>query len=139
MNLQHTLPGTARRLAGRCVLALLAVSTAGATLGVRAEQAAARPSYMVSMELDADGERSSPRIVARESESVGVASGAWRLDMTVRPGPVSGEVWVAGKLSKNGELVSTPWLLTRLNEKASIKISDGDKAFAVALTVSPQP
>jgi hypothetical protein len=115
------------------------MGAAGATLGVRAEQAAARPSYAVAMELDADGERSSPRILARNGESFGVASGAWRLDMTVRPGPASGEVWVAGKLSRNGELVSTPWLLTRLNEKASIKVGDGDKAFSVSMTVTPRP
>lgn len=139
MSLQHTPSGPFRRLAGRCVLALLAMGAAGATLGVRAEQAAARPTYAVAMELDADGERSSPRILATEGESVGVASGAWRLDMTIHPGPASGEVRVAGKLSKDGELVGTPWLLTRLNEKASIKVGDGDKSFSVSMTVTTRP
>jgi chromosome segregation protein len=41
MQLQHTPPGTIRRLAGRCLLAMLALGAAGATLGARAAQAVA--------------------------------------------------------------------------------------------------
>jgi hypothetical protein len=155
MNLQQTPPGTVRRLAGRCVIALLAVGAFGATLGVRAEQAAANPVYAVNFDaganggaartyyavafdVDANGERSAPRVLAKADERFGVASGDWRIDMTVRPGPAPGQVWIAGTLSKAGEVVSTPKLLARFNEQATIKVGDGDKTFTVSMVISPQ-
>ena len=139
MNLQHTPPATARRLAGRCMLALLALGAFGATLGVRAEQAASAPSYSVAMTLDAGGERSAPRIVTTAGEKFAVASGDWRIEMTARPGPQPGQVWLAGTLVKNSDIISTPTLLARFNEKSTIKVGEGDAPFALSMTVSPQP
>lgn len=139
MSLQQTPPGTLRRLAGRCLLALLALGAAGATLGVRAEQAAMAPTYSVAMTIGADGEQSTPRVLARAGETFGVASGEWRIDMNVRPADTPHEVWLAGKLFKDEELVSAPKLLARLGEKATIKVGDSERTFTLVMVVSHQP
>lgn len=73
MSLQLTPAGTIRRRAGRCIVALLATGAIAATLGARAEQAAAAPSYVVTMMLDAGGERSAPSVLARAGEQFAVS------------------------------------------------------------------
>ena len=155
MSLQQNPPGTVRRHAGRCVVALLALGALGATLGVRAEQATATPAYAVSadahangaaartyygvaFDVDANGERWAPRVLTQADERFSVASGEWRIEMTVRPGPAPDQVWLAGKLSKAGAVVSAPTLLARFNEKATIKVGDGDQVFSLTMVVSPQ-
>ena len=65
-------------LAGRCILALLAASAFGATLGVRAEQPATGPVYAIAMQLDEGGKRSTPRVLARAGETFAVATDACR-------------------------------------------------------------
>lgn len=160
MQLQHTPPGTVRRLAGRCILTLLAAGAFGATLGARAEQAASTvgPRYAVDLAmatasapdiaftLKADafvrqpGKQGIPRILAAAGEQFAVTSGEWRVEMTVRPGDAPDQVWLAGKLFKGTNLVSEPKLLTRVGEPATVKVGDGgSKDFSVAMTVTPQP
>lgn len=139
MSLQQTPSGPVRRLAGRCLVSLLAAAAIAGTLTARAEQAAAAPSYSVAMTMDAGGEQSTPRVVARAGEQFAVASGKWRLEMTVRQAKTPGEVWLVGKILNGPELVSNPTLLARLNENATIKVGDGLKPFAVSMVVSPQP
>lgn len=160
MSLQHTPPGTFRRLAGRCTLVLLAVGAVGVTLGARAEQAAsgAAPRYSVELAmatvsapdiaftLKADAfvqpadKRGIPRILAAAGERFAVASGEWRVEMTVRPGDALDQVWLAGKLFKGDSVVSEPRLLTRIGEAATVKVGDGSsKDFSVAMTVTTQP
>ncbi len=160
MQLQHTPPGTLRRIAGRCILALLATGAFGATLGARAEQAAAvtAPRYAVDLamatasapnikfQLKADSfteqtnEAGIPRILAAAGEKFAVASNGWRVEMTVRPGDAPDQVWLAGKLFKGTDLVSEPRLLTRVGVPATVKVGDGSKQdFSVAMTVTPQP
>jgi beta-lactamase regulating signal transducer with metallopeptidase domain len=139
MSLQLTPSGTVRRFAGRCIVTLLAAGAIAGTLGARAEQAASAPSYFVQMTLDAGGERAAPRVLARAGEQFAVASGAWRLEMTVRQAPTDGAVWLTGKVFKGSEIVSAPTLLTRLNDKATIKVGDGNDAMVLSMTVSPQP
>jgi beta-lactamase regulating signal transducer with metallopeptidase domain len=137
MSLQQTPPGTIRRLAGRCTLALLAVGAFGATLGARAEQAA--PRYAVALQLQEGGTQATPRVLTRAGEQFSVESGEWRLDMTVRQADTPDKVWIAGKLLKNKEVVSAPTLLARVGEAATIRVGEDDKAFSLAMTVSPQP
>lgn len=139
MNLQHTSPGTFRRFAGRCLVALLAAGAVTGTLGVRAEEAAAAPSYSVAMSLDAGGEQSAPRVVARAGEKFAVASGEWRIEMTVRQGQSAGDVWLAGKVLKGQDVVSAPTLLARLDEKATIKVGDAGAPFSLSMVVTQQP
>lgn len=158
MSLQQTPPGTLRRLAGRCLLALLALGAAGATLGVRAEQAAVAPMYSVAlnvdagdslpesfqlfadaMSMDATGTPQTPRVLARAGDTFSVASEGWRVDMSVRPGGAPHEVWVAGKLFKDGKLVTSPTLLAHLGEQASIRVGDSERTFTLVMVVSPQP
>lgn len=138
MNLQLTPPGTIRCLAGRCMIALLAAGAIGATLGARAGQAASAPSYAVAMTLDAGGERATPRIVTRAGEQFAVASGAWRYESTIRQADAPGQVWLAGKVIKDGQVVGTPTLLARLDEQATIRIGDKDDRFTLSMTVSTQ-
>jgi len=156
MRLQHNPPGTFRRLAGRCTLALLAVGAFGATLGARAEQAATVPRYSVTLAIadastsrvefnlradafEGDGKQSIPRVVTPAGEKFSVSSGEWRLDMIVHPAETADMVWLTGKLFKSNELVSAPRLLTQVGERASLRIGEGDKAFGMAMTVTQQP
>jgi hypothetical protein len=59
--------------------------------------------------------------------------------MTVRPAQKPDEVWLTGKVLKDGDVISAPTLLARLNEKATIKVGDAGRAFALSMVVSPQP
>ena len=139
MSLHLTSSGPVRRLVGRCIVGLLATGAIAGTLGARAEQVASAPSYLVQMALDAGGERSAPRVLAKAGEQFAVASGAWRLEMTVREAQPAGSVWLAGKIFKGKEIVSAPTLFARLNDKATIKVGAGGDAVALSVTVSPQP
>jgi len=139
MSLQHTPPGTFRRLAGRCFLALLAVGAVGATVGARAEQATG-PTYSVAMQIDDSGKRSTPRVLARAGESFAVAADTWRIEMTVSQADSLGEVWLKGKLFRGQEQVGAPTLRTRVGEAATVKVGNGGgKDFSIAMIVLPQP
>lgn len=156
MSLQHTLPGTFRRAAGRCILALMALGAFGATLGARAQQPVAVSQYMVSLALvdgssspfgfdvkadafQSDGKGMIPRVITPAGEKFSVSSGEWRLDMIVHPGETPDKVWLTGKLFKGAALVTAPTLLTRVGEAATVRVGEGDKAFSMAMTVTPQP
>jgi beta-lactamase regulating signal transducer with metallopeptidase domain len=134
MSLQLPPSGTTRRRAGRCIVALLATGAIAATLGARAEQVAAAPSYVVDMMLDAAGTRSAPRVVARAGEQFAVAADDWRIEMTVREAKTPGEVWLTGRILKGTSIVSAPTLLARVNEKATVQAGD----VTLSMTVSPR-
>lgn len=155
MSLQQALPGTLRRIAGRCTLALLAAGAFGTTLGVRAEQAASVPQYSVAMAIgeaktavsfqlkaegfEGDGKGSIPRVLTPAGEKFSVSTGEWRLDMIVHPAETSDKVWLTGKLFKGAALVTAPTLLARVGEPATVRVGEGDEAFSMAMTVTPQP
>lgn len=156
MSLSHTPPGIVRRLAGRCMLALLAAGAFGATLGVRAEQAGLRyavdlamstvsaPNIAFQLKADSFSKQTTkegiPRILAAAGEQFAVESDGWRVEMSVRPGDAPDQVWLAGKLFKDKNLVSEPKLLTRFGTPATVKVGDGGpKDFSVAMTVTRQP
>jgi len=154
MQLQHTPPGTFRRLAGRCTLALLALGVFGATLGARAEQAVSTPKYEVALGFDRSkqvtlyaaemiakegDEARAPRVVAYAGEPFSVEMDDWRLEMEPSRGDKPDTVWLAGKLYKDKQLVGTPKLLARIGEAATIRVGDGDKPFSLAMTVTQQP
>lgn len=140
MSLQQlTESGTVRRLAWRCVVSLLTVGAIAGTLSARAEEVAAAPLYAVAMTHDVNGEQSAPRVLAKAGEKFAVASGEWRVEMTVRQAQTFGDVWLAGKLFKGSEVVSAPTLLAHLNKKATIKVGDSSTPFALSMIVSPQP
>lgn len=158
MNLQHTLPGNPRRVAGRCLVAALAFGAAGAAFGVRAEATASASAYAVAMAIDATsvgrapfqvqggafevdpgkGE-SAPRVITHAGENFSVAANGWRAEMVLRPANGANEVWVYAKLFKGSELVSTPTLLSRIGEKATIQVGDSDQARTLSMIVTPQP
>jgi beta-lactamase regulating signal transducer with metallopeptidase domain len=139
MSLQLSSPGFARRFTGRCIVALLAAGSMAATLGARAEQVATAPTYAVAMTFDAGGEHAAPRVLVKAGEAFAIASGNWRIELTVRPATSVNEVWLAGKLIKNDKVVGAPTLLARLGDEATIKAGAGDQAFALSTVVSKQP
>ncbi len=158
MSLQHTPPGILRRAAGRCILALLATGAFVATLGARAEQAASTtaPRYSIELALTTvsapditlkadsflkqEDKRVMPRILTAAGQQFAVASGEWRVEMTVRPGNAPDQVWLDGKLYKGTDLISEPRLLTQLGERAGIKVGNGgSNDFSIAMTVTQQP
>jgi hypothetical protein len=63
-----------------------------------------------------------------------VASGAWRVEMTVREAKTPGDVWLTGRILKGADIVSAPTLLARVNDKATIKAGD----VTLSLTVVPR-
>jgi bla regulator protein BlaR1 len=137
MQLQSIPPGFPRRLAGRCLVGILAASAVFATLAARAEERAA--TYSVAMTIDAGDTHSSPRVLAREGEPFTIATGPWRVDMTVRAAKQAGTVWVVSKVTRDGTVISTPNLLTRVNEQAGVKAGDGTDPFALSMVVTPVP
>jgi hypothetical protein len=118
--------------------ALIASSFTGA-LSAHAEDVTATPLYAVSMALEAGGEKSSPRVLAKAGEQFAVASGEWRIEMTVRQGKMPTDVWLTSKIFKGSNVVSTPNLMAHLNEKAAIKVGDTDDPFSLSMVISPQP
>jgi bla regulator protein BlaR1 len=137
MQLQSIPPGFPRRLAGRCLVGILATGAVFATLAARAEEMAA--TYSVAMTIDAGDTHSSPHVLAREGEPFAIATGPWRVDMTVRAAKQAGTVWVVSKVTKDGTVVGTPNLLTRVNEQAGVKAGDGTDPFALSMVVTPVP
>lgn len=140
MSLQQTSPGTARRLAGRCLLALLVTLGVGATLTVRAEQAATASSFSVHMTVDPGDGSAAPHSVTWLADKFSVRTPEdWQLDMAVSAAQRPGEVWLSGKIIKGKETIGAPRLLTRIGEPATIKVGDGAHPFAVTMVVSRQP
>lgn len=137
MQLQSSHPRPSRRIAGRCLVGVLALGAIFGTLAARAEPTA--PTYSVAMTIDADGTQSAPRVLARGGEQFAVATGPWRIEMTVRAAKNAGDVWVAGKIYKDATVISAPTLLARLDGNATIKVGDGSAPFALSMVVSQVP
>ena len=137
MQLQSTVPALSRRIAGRCLAGILATGAVFGTLAARAEPAAA--TYSVAMMIDAGGEQSSPRVLARGGEQFAVATGPWRIEMTVRAAKGAGDVWVLSKVYKDGKAVGAPNLLAHVNEKVGVKVDSNGDPFALSMVVTQQP
>lgn len=137
MQLQSSAPRLSRRIAGRCLVGLLSAGAMFGTLAARAEPAA--PVYAVAMTIDAGGAPSSPRVLAKGGEQFAVASGAWRIEMTVRGAKEPGNVWVVSKVYKDGKVVGAPNVLAHLNESVGVKVGDSVDPFALSMVVTQQP
>ena len=137
---QHpALSATVRRLTQCCAAVLVTAGVLAGAPGVHAEPTAATPAYAVAMTVDARGDKSAPRVLAKAGEPFAVASGGWRVEMTVRPVEASDDVWVTGRILKGGDVVSAPTLRTHLNEAATVKVGDGSDPFTLSLIVARQP
>lgn len=136
MSLQMSVPGIARRLAGSCIVAVLAAGAMIATLSARAEQVATAATYSVTMTLDTGAEHAEPRILARAGEAFAIATDKWRIELNVQPAETANRVWIAGKLIKNDKVVAAPTLLTQLGDKATVTAGDGEQAIALSMVVS---
>ena len=139
MHIQLSTSGTVRRFATRSIGTILVAGSITGAISAQAEPVATTSTYMVSMALEAGGEKSTPRVLAKAGEQFAVASGNWRVEMTVRPGETLADVWVSSKIFKGSNLVSSPTLMAHLNEKAAINVGDSSDAFSLAATVSSQP
>lgn len=137
MQLQSSPPRLSRRIAGRCLVAVLG---AGLTVGTLAARAESTPvTYSVAMAIDAGGEHASPRVLARSGEQFAVASGAWRVEMTVRSTRTAGDVWVMSKIYRDGTVVGNPTLLAHENQKIGVTVGEGAYPFSLSMVVTPQP
>ena len=139
MQPHPALSATVRRLAEHCAATLVIAGIIAGTPAVHAEQTAATPSYAVAMTVAAHGEESAPRVLAKAGEPFAVASGAWRVEMTVRPVEASDDVWVSGRILNGGAVVSAPTLRTHLNEAATVRVGAGDDPFTLSMIVVRQP
>lgn len=139
MHLLLTPSGILRRFAGRCIATVLVASSITGGLSAHAEPATTTPTYAVAMALEAGGEKSAPRVLAKAGEQFAVASGEWRVEMTVRQGKTPADVWLAGKVFKGSAVVSAPTLMANVNEQSVIKVGESSDLFSLAMVVSPQP
>ena len=139
MSLQLSPAEIVRRLAGRCIAIVLVAGSFTGALSAHAEPVTAAPTYAVAMALEAGGEKSAPRVLAKAGEQFAIDSGDWRVEMTVRQGKTPTDVWLAGKVLKGSNVVSTPTLMAHVNEKAVIKVGDSSDPFSLSMVVSPQP
>jgi len=139
VHLQLTSSGIIRRFAGRCIATVLVAGSITDGLSAHAEPATTTPTYAVAMALEAGGEKSAPRVLAKAGEQFAVASGDWRVEMTVRQGKAPADVWLAGKVFKGSAVVSAPTLMAHVNEQAVIKVGESSEPFSLAMVVSPQP
>lgn len=89
--------------------------------------------------FEGDGKGSIPRVLTPAGKKFSVSTGEWRLDMIVHPAETSDKVWLTGKLFKGAALVTAPTLLARVGEPATVRVGEGDEAFSMAMTVTPQP
>jgi bla regulator protein BlaR1 len=137
MQLQSTLPAVSRRIAGRCLVGVLSAGAIFGTLAARAESAA--PTYSIAMTIDAGGEHASPRVLAKGGEQFAVATGPWRIEMTVRAAKTAGEIWVVSKVYKDGAVVGAPKLLARLDGPVGVKLGSNVDPFALSMVVTQQP
>lgn len=137
MQLQTTVPALSRRIVGRCLVGVLAAGAVFGTLAARAEPAA--PTYSIAMTIDAGGEHSSPRVLAKGGEQFAVATGPWRVEMTVRAAKTAGDIWVVGKVYKDGAVLSAPTLLARLDGPVGVKIGSNVDPFGLSMVVTQQP
>ena len=131
-----TAPSTTLRRLTACAAAIVALAAA---TGAHAAPAVAPPLYAVAMTLDAHGDKSAPRVLAKAGEPFAVASGGWRVEMTVNPAQDGDDVWVTGKILRGNEVVSAPTVRAHLDEPATVRVADGDAPFTLSLTVARQP
>jgi hypothetical protein len=139
MSFQLSPSQIVRQLAGRSLAAILVASSVTAGLSAHAEPVVASSIYAVAMTFEASEEKLAPRVLAKAGEQFAVASGDWRIEMTVRPGPTSADVSMSAKVLKGSRIVSTPTMIARFNEKATIKVGDSSHPFSLSMVVSPQP
>lgn len=160
MSLQQTPPGTIRRFAGRCALAVLAAATFGTTvaLGARADTALPGYQYAVTWNLtgpnggtvpvkihmegavrNEGGHPSQPRILVRPGGKFSVDTGEYQMDVHVRQADTPDKVWLATRLFRNKEPFNAPTLLVRVGEAASVRMGDGADAITLSMTVAPYP
>jgi bla regulator protein BlaR1 len=139
MSLQLTPSGIVGRLAGRCIATVLVAGSFTGTLSAHAEPVAAAPTYAVAMVLEAGGEKSAPRVLAKAGEQFAVASGDWRVEMTVRQSKTSDDVWLTGKVFKGSKVISAPTLMAHVNENVVIKVGENSDPFSLSMVVSAQP
>lgn len=139
MQLQSTVHLPSRRRAGRCLAGLFAAGAVFATLAARADQSANAPTYSVAMTIAAGGEQSAPRVLARGGEQFAVATGPWRIEMTVRAAKTVGDVWIVSKVYKDAKVIGAPTLLAHVDSSTGIKLGDASAPFALSMVVTQQP
>ena len=122
MSLQCSMYRIYRRRAGRWFATLLLAGSFVASLSIHAEPSADAPSFAVAIELDTGRTKSVPQVFVKAGEQFDVVSGDWRVEVTVRKTNTSSDVLLASKVFKGLSLVSTPTLITKVNEKAAIKV-----------------
>lgn len=139
MQLKQSSPSAARRLAGRVLVAALACSSVLATVAVRAENAAAAPSYMVKLQFSGAMGNGHPSLLMRDGDQ---ATLEWSESPTPWLGAISvtsasGEsVMVKMKLTENGKEVADPGLLLKLGQTGAVAIGDAGR---IEVTVSRHP
>jgi bla regulator protein blaR1 len=132
-------PGYLRRFIRLSIIPLMSIGALSGTFNAGAQQVPVPSTYSVAMTLDVNGEQSAPRVMAKAGEKFAVASGQWKLEMTVQQTKQSDDVWLTGTVFKGTDIVSAPKLLAHLNQKATIKVGDAATPFTLSMIVSPQP
>lgn len=131
------MPDRSRRTASRVLVGLLVASAVAGTLAVRSSHAATAQRYAIQLALVTGSDKSLPRVQVRDGEPFTVATGPWRVEMTVRAAARPGTVWVESKVYRDKHIVGTPKVLTHLQEPAGIRVEEQQGAFAMMVVVTP--
>lgn len=144
LNLQ-TRQSTARRLAGRLLIAVMAATCVSATMMARAEGVVANaPEFDVSIALKLASGGASPAIPSRVKSGEAIKMNVkdkgitWDGSFAVSDGG-EGMATVDGVVSKSGEVYSKPRLQVKYGETARMRISDGGSGFEVSVVVMKAP
>ena len=142
MQLQQTPPRKFRMLLGRISIAsLVAASTYGATAAGTEAGQAAKDTYMISMQLDAGGASSSPKLEAQEGVPFAVASqgdgGEWRTEFVLNKASATA-VFVKALVKHDERVVGNPALLVPLGESAAVDVKGATSSdnFKLKLSVA---
>lgn len=146
MQLQQTPPQKLRKLFGRFSIAALIAACAYGAVAAKAgtEQNAVQGSYLIDMQLNANGATSSPKIRVQEGVPFAVASGGssgtWRTEGVLNRSSGT-SVFLKTVIKHDERVISRPGLVTQLGEPATIAVKGESAAddFRLQVTVTAIP
>lgn len=143
MQLHQSTPRKSRRPSGRLAIAAILTTCTYATMVAHADADTPAASYRIKMELEANGESTSPGLLVKEGVPFAVASegksGVWRTELVLSKASDS-TVLLKTVVRHDKRIVGTPALLVPLDSKAAIAVHGDEPAdnFKLSVAVSRQ-
>lgn len=132
MSLKQKQPGASRRGIGRLLVATLVGASAYAGIVARADEAPGRLNYVVSMQVDAGGNKFAPRVVTPSGETFIIEQkGILHAEFVITPASATDRtIQVVANLTDGTGQASHPKLIGKLGEHMRVAIGDKDNQRA---------